>query len=58
MNLRKCVAGVLASGVTVVLLALGVPSPASAAACVNLVNVSGVGSASQGNDCTATLGTP
>ena len=57
MTTRRFVAGVLASAVTVISLAIGVPSPASAAACVNLVNVGG-GGASQGNDCTATLGSP
>lgn len=47
----------LAAGIVIGATALlALPGEASAAACVNLVNVSGTGNATQSNDCSASLG--
>ncbi len=58
MSIRRLAAGVLAGGVAVISLTLSGASPASAEVCANLVNVSGLGNASQDNDCPISIGTP
>lgn len=57
MTIRRFAAGVLASGVAVSLV-VAAATPAPAAVCANLVNVSGLGNASQDNNCPASIGRP
>ena len=52
MTIKRAVAGLL-TGLSLLLMA---PSDASAAACVNAVNVSGTGEASQSNTCSTDAG--
>ncbi len=58
MSLRRSAAGILAGGVAVISLSMASATPASAEVCANLVNVSGLGEASQDNNCPTSIGTP
>ena len=58
MSIRRSAAGILAGGVALISLSVASATPVSAEVCANLVNVSGLGDASQENDCPLTIGTP
>ena len=58
MGIRRRAVAILAAGAAVISLSVASATPASAEVCANLVNVSGLGDASQENDCPLTIGTP